>query len=104
MIASMDTVALILLPLAVARVTRLITADRILEPVRDRLISRWIERKGGDSLAAYLITCPWCVSVYVGAAGAAGWWAWGGTRVYAAVLLAFACSYVTGWLASHEGE
>lgn len=101
MMHTMDTLALVLLPLAVARVTRFVTEDRIFQALRLRLLERWIAKKGEESLAAYFLVCPWCVSIWTGAAGAATWWAWGGSRLYAACLLALACSYVTGWLAAH---
>ena len=50
------------------------------------------------------MVCDWCVSVYTGTLAAvggawAGWWAWAW-----APALAAAFSYVTGWLASREGE
>jgi hypothetical protein len=57
-------VVVLLLTLAVYRVTRLIVADGITDPWRE-----WVEdRTGEDSSWSYLAACPWCVSVYVGAA------------------------------------
>jgi hypothetical protein len=53
---------LIILTLAVARVTRLVTTDVILEGFRD-----WIWKRFGDpgsSKLGYLITCDWCTSIY----------------------------------------
>jgi len=49
--------------LAVARITRLFVEDRILLSWRQWMIRRF----GETSLAAYLTTCPWCVSIYVAA-------------------------------------
>lgn len=43
--------------LAVFRLTRLVTRDRILEPVRARA------EQGPDWLR-YLSACPWCISPY----------------------------------------
>jgi hypothetical protein len=96
----MSALTVALTVLTVARVTRLLTADRILD--RPRI---WImERFGPDSMTAYFVTCPWCMSMYVGAAGAGAWWAWGETMGYQAVTLALAASYVSGWLATREGD
>jgi hypothetical protein len=52
---------LILAVLAVARVTRLLTEDRLALAYR-----RWVTRRyGEESLRAYLAHCPWCTSIYV---------------------------------------
>lgn len=98
----MDTYPLLIvvMALATARATRLVTRDRILQAPR-RAVLRALP---DDSLLAYLIVCDWCVSVYTGALAAAGgawagWWPWAWTP---ALMLAF--SYVTGYLASREGE
>lgn len=98
-----DIVSLLLLFLATARLTRLITTDRLTEYPREWVVAWAVGRKEGDSLLAYLVVCPWCVSVYVGAAGGAAWWAWGDTRAFLAVCAALAASHVTGWLATREG-
>jgi hypothetical protein len=96
----MDTVTLILAALATARITRLITTDRITEAPRSALISRLPD----ESLMAYLIVCDWCSSVYVGAAVAGAWWAWGTTAWFTAATAALAFSYVAGFLASKESD
>ncbi|MDF2711082.1 MAG: Protein of uncharacterized function [Nonomuraea muscovyensis] len=93
-------VAVLVMALATARVTRLITRDRILDAPR-RAVLRALP---DDHLLAYLVVCDWCVSVYTGTLAAvggawAGWWPWTW-----APALALAFSYVTGWLASREGE
>ena len=86
--------------LATARVTRLITQDRILDAPRNAVLRTLPD----GHLLAYLVTCDWCVSIYTGTLTAvggawAGWWPWA-----AAPAVALAFSYVTGWLASREGE
>ena len=97
----MNTVmTLILCALATARLTRLVVEDRITLAPRAWLLRRLPE----DGMLAYLIVCPWCVSVYVGAGvgavgGLAGWWSW-----VLAPFAALAFSYVAGFLASREGE
>lgn len=96
----MNWITLLVAALVTARVTRLVTTDRITQAPRNALL----RRLDSDSLWAYLIVCDWCVSVYTGgavaAAGAAyelwSWW-W-------ALPLALAFSYVAGYLASKEDE
>lgn len=96
----MDLITLLTAALVTARITRLITSDRITEAPRNALL----RRLDAEGLWAYLLVCDWCVSVYVGlgvaAAGAwAGAWSWPWVPP---VALAF--SYVAGWLASKESE
>lgn len=92
---------LVLTLLAIARVTRLVTSDRITEAPRNFLLRKLLVRRP-ESLTAYLMVCSWCSSVYVGAAAAGAWYAWGDTMCYQAVVLALAGSHVTGVLASRE--
>lgn len=105
--------------LAVARVTRLITADRITEAPRRWLVVRLWARTlpfsdareeagrrfaagGVPPLGAYLVTCPWCVSTYVGIVAAPLWY-WAGSSPWLLVpAAALALSYVTGFLAGKE--
>lgn len=96
----MEPITLLVTALAVARVTRLLVSDRITEAPRSALL----RRLDADGLAAYFVVCPWCVSVYVGGAAAAGG-AWAGVWSWPwAPALALAFSYTAGWLASREGE
>lgn len=94
----MDLITFAVAALATARLTRLVTTDRITEAPRNAVL----RRLDADSLLAYLIVCDWCASVYVGAAVAAvatwgpSWSVW--------VLAALAYSYVAGYLAAREGE
>ena len=96
----MTFVYFLLAALATARITRLITTDRITQAPRN-----WVLRRlNAESLWAYLMVCDWCTSVYVGAgvaaAGAAlGWWSW-----TLAVPAALAFSYSAGYLASKESD
>ncbi len=59
------------------RLTRLVVEDEIAAPLRDRIWKRWAPDR---TKVGYLITCPWCVSVWVGAgvvaAGAVAPTAW----------------------------
>lgn len=49
--------------LAVYRITRLVVADKVTEPVREKV---W-ESRDAESGLGYFVTCPWCVSFWVGA-------------------------------------
>lgn len=95
----MDLIALLFAALATARLTRLVTADRITDAPRNWIIRR-LPR---ESLLAYLLVCSWCSSIYVGAGMGAAWWAWGDHRWFAAAAGALAFSYVAGWLSGREG-
>jgi hypothetical protein len=87
-----DPVLVVLVVLATMRVTRLVTTDYLTEPPR-----RWVQRHAPEKLA-YLVGCPWCASVWTGAALALlavrwpTWWV-------VALLLGLASSQVTGLLA-----
>lgn len=96
----MDLITLLVAALATARLTRLITTDRITQAPR-----QWaLRRLASDGLTAYLIVCDWCASVYVGAAVAAAG-AWAGSWPWTwATPLALAFSYVAGYLARGESE
>lgn len=95
----MTLLALVLIAGATARVTRLVTTDRVTRAPREALLRALLGRNE-KSLVAYLVVCDWCVSVYTGAAVAGAWWAWGENLWYQAVCVALTASYVTGILAS----
>ena len=100
--------------LAVARVTRLIVADKLTEGPRERLADAawrrryadfWTHAKADNApepLLAYLITCPWCASIYVAAVAAPLAYFWGTSPWLLVPALALAFSYVTGFLAGKE--
>lgn len=100
----------VLMALATARVTRLITSDVLFESVRKWLITRLVADRivsRRDKIRyelAYLITCDWCASVYVGAGMAGAWYAWGETMAFTAVCAALAASYATGYLNTRVGD
>lgn len=81
------------------RVTWLFIADYVMEPYR-----KWAERRGGH--LDYFATCPWCMSIYVGAAVSAVVVfalvpSWGGlNRFVLAGMLLFSTSAFTGIVAS----
>lgn len=93
---------IVLTVLAVARVTRFITTDVLIETPRNAVL-RWLVRDERTTFAhklAYLISCDWCSSIYVGAGAACAYAVWGETMPFMAVTLALAASYVTGFLAT----
>jgi hypothetical protein len=61
--------SLLLITVAVARVTRLIAADRITVGLRRWVVNRW----GEESEAAYLIHCRWCASIWIALPAAIVW-------------------------------
>ena len=57
---------LALATISTARLTRLLTLDKITEPIR-----QWVVRKNGtDGRWSYLIHCPWCSSIWIAPAPA----------------------------------
>lgn len=88
---------LLIYTLAVARVTGLIVADSITEPVRDRLIG-WLDDTPGSAgdWFASLITCPWCAGMWVSLVAAPLVWFWGDSPVMLIPALALAFSQATG--------
>jgi hypothetical protein len=91
--------ALVVYALAVARVTGLITQDEITRPARDWLLAR-LDDTGPARAVAYLITCPWCASIYVAAVAAPIAWLWGWHLALLLPALVLAASQVTGVLSS----
>ena len=89
--------------LAVARLTRLVTEDTVpFGALRDRILQRADEDSGGlgsPSKLAELVTCPWCMSWWIGfgvvVVRRSRWWR--------PVALALAFSEVAG-LAAHYTE
>lgn len=99
-VTTTQAVSLVLTVLAVARLTRLVNADVLTERPRVWLLNRL----DGHQMLQYLLVCPWCLSMYLGAGGAAAWWVWGSDTRYTAVCLVFTASYVAGWLGSKEND
>lgn len=65
-------VELLVLVFAVARVVRLIVDDKIMLPFR-----KWVLSKSGEEgWFFYLVTCPWCMGIWVAAPMTAITFAW----------------------------
>jgi len=101
--------------LAVARVVRVITTDRITQGPRERLISRLWQRhlrrmpaetlvpeELPEPLTITLVRCPWCLSVWAGAVAAPMVWQAGRSPWLWVPALALAFSQTTGLLARGE--
>lgn len=92
-----DAVLLLIYALAVARVTGLIVADAITEPIRDRIITRLDDAPGSaGEWVATLITCPWCAGMWVSLIASPLVWFWGDSPVMLIPALALAFSQITG--------
>lgn len=90
-----DPVTLAVGALAVHRLTRLVTEDEVTAPLRDR-----ITNAAPEGRLAYLVSCPWCVSIYAAAGWAAATVAAPAATAAAGAVLAW--SSVSGLLASWE--
>lgn len=90
--------------LAVARLTTIITNDEITRPTRRALIIRFDPTKYLHRWIVYAIGgadddadgCPWCVSVWIGAATVPLLWAWPTSPILLIPALALAASQVAG--------
>lgn len=92
----MSWLLVVVYALAVARLTGLIVADEITRPVRDGVLARLDDGRAAHRSLATLISCPWCVSVYVGAAAAPVVLWWGENPMFLLPALALAFSQVAG--------
>lgn len=92
----------VLAALAVYRLTRLVTADSIWERTRERLLT-WPDPGFWRRKLRTGVECPWCVSMWLGAAVVVAAYhvpgAW-----FDGPALVLACSAAAGLLASWEGE
>lgn len=61
MIPAMVWASLFIVALAVARLTRLVTADSIFLFLRRWVVNKW----GEESSPAYLVHCVWCTSIWI---------------------------------------
>lgn len=102
----------VLLCLATYRVTRFVIDDQLAQPVVSKIQGRFERRfdaKHPDradptkwqSQVGYLLSCPWCLSIYVGAI-IIGLTCWLSYDVPRPVLVWLAASGVTGLLSTYE--
>lgn len=86
--------------LAVARVSRLVAEDKILDRPRDAILRRLPD----DSRIAYGLLCRWCVSVWIAIPAAVIAYWWGERPWFLVPALALAFSHLTGLLTRAEGD
>lgn len=108
----------LLLP-TTARLTRLVTRDKIplLSAPRDKFVERWgvyEDDKGEErkisigqkptnifmASLAYLWECDWCTSMWIGGGLTYLTWRWPGVMLW--VLIALTTSYAAGWNSTAE--
>lgn len=93
------SLALVVDALAVYRLVKLVRDDRITERMRVAAIERYGQPE--DSKVTYLMHCPWCLSIYLGAAITLSRRRWPRGTALAARTLAL--SATTGLLSQHLG-
>jgi len=86
---------LIIAMLATYRLTRLVTADEITKGLRGWVLDR-------SQWFGYLVTCDWCLSVWIAPVPAVAVVAYGDVRAVQVALLALALSGLTGLLSLLE--
>jgi hypothetical protein len=87
--------------LAFARLIVLITKDFITEPPRDAFVTALKER--GHHRLAYLLLCPWCISIWLAIPAAPIIYAYGDTPWLFVPALGLALSAAAGALARVKG-
>jgi len=93
----MTALELVIVGLATYRLTRLVTADRIMDWLR-----AWVESR--SAWAGYLVTCDWCLSIWLAPPLVWAMVVHGDNRVVFVGLVALAASAVTGILSMIEGR
>lgn len=94
----MTPLELVLAVGAVARLTRLVVADQITAGARGRIQRRFDVEHG----IGYLVGCPWCVSIWVGAPTVATAAVWGSETWWQAGAALLLASHMTGLAAEWE--
>ena len=91
------TLLVILSILSIYRLTRLVTADRILQGFRGWVVlrSRWL---------GYLVTCDWCLSIWVAPLPAVAVMLWPDSQWVWGILIALSGSAITGLISLVEGR
>ena len=93
----MNIITIILVALATYRLTRLVTADRITQKLREAVIAR-------GEMVGYLATCDWCLSIWVAPIPSGLIIMFPDNRLILVGLLALSASALTGLLAGIEGK
>lgn len=93
-----NIVDLLIMALAVTRLTLLVTTDAITAPVRERIWRRYPPER---SRYGYLITCNWCTSIYTATAIVSMYRITEGPTLFVSAILAL--STVAGLIANRAG-
>jgi len=95
-----DLVSLVLLLLAVARLTRLVVTDQIGLPIR-----QWVLVRSGDQgWWTYAIHCPWCVGMWFSLVASPLWYYFRHNPVFLMLCVALALSQAVGLLFKVDKE
>lgn len=90
-----DLLTLLLLILAVARLTRLVVSDKISIPFK-----QWVMKRSGDfGWWTFAVHCPWCVGMWFSLGAAPLWYFFGHNPIFIVICLALAASHAVGLLA-----
>lgn len=89
-----DPYVLVVLAVAVARMTVLMTTDKITQPLRDKVLAKF----GPDHMLTFGVNCPWCWSIWLAFPMTAITFSTANT-IWLAILTALAVSWVGSYLA-----
>jgi hypothetical protein len=89
----LSTLTAVLTAGLILRLTRLVVADQISHRLRLRIALRL----GVNHPITTLITCTWCMSVWIAAAVCTAAWWWADTRWWFLFALAATASLAAGW-------
>lgn len=92
---------LLVVALGTARLTALVTGDRIARRPRWWVIDTSRAVGEGEGYAAYLVSCPWCAGFWLSLATTCAWLLWPIATSY--VLLPWAVAFVAGALVAKLG-
>lgn len=92
----MTALLLLLVAMSTYRLTRLVTADKIADPIRDWAAGRRASWPG------YLATCDWCLSIWVAPWPTVAAIVWPDNRAIFAGLVALTASAATGLISALE--
>lgn len=91
----MNTLLFFLVLLSTYRVTRLVTSDRIMRTFRAKVVSR-------NKTVGYLVTCDWCLSIWVAPWPTAGAILYSDNRLVWGILIGLSASAVAGFMSLVE--
>lgn len=98
MFTAFDAFVIVIYVLATARVTRVVTSDKVSEPFRTWLLGKL----GSDSLVNYYFWCRWCFGFWAAFTLAPAAIVLTGVSWWCLPFLALAASHVTGLLVKWE--